>query len=775
MRIRISGPLILLLVLALPASLLAHGGFTPNPQPPAGPPAPPRTDLLNEGFEDAWPPAGWVVLNEGNTYTWNRTGNNQHTGAYSAYVHYGSQSTFQDEYLVTEALDFTGMNAVFLEFYEDQDYWPGFGDHHYIGVSTTSQTDPAAFTMIVDWTPATHTIAGFAGDPVTVNLSDYAGEPVVYLCFRYTGTYADDWYVDDITVYEPFEHDVALEDLLPDGEQFAAPGPLSPRVAVNNHGQNPEIFDVSLDIRESGTLVYSEIMACTLAVAEHDTLDFPDLALAAGNYYLLDAAALLAGDMDTSNDAAGAFNDTYTRSHVPLGHFHTNASCGYCAPADNALDAYMASQGDAVALLRVHTWWPNPADIVYQANPAQSQQLILSYAADYTPHLWIDGTTDAGSGYSGYGTAFEARKLTHAPGELAMHWNPFTEQLLARLDLQEPLDPAGDYRLRVVLTEDGVYYAGGNGHNIHDNCFRYMYPTTDGLALSPDVGTQTFVVDCPLDGGWVFEELRALAYLQDEATWRIWQASADHLADLQGGLAIEPSVSSVEQYTDFALAVTIDPAHLGVKGVDAEIAFDPAVVALDSVTPGDWFAGSGLDYFFYDYTLDPPDPAASIRFSAAFLDGQRTEAGEVAVCHFRALMPGATDLSFTAAQVRDSLNTELGFLTSCCDSINVTPATAADPAAPPAPALRLAAAPNPFNPSTRIVCSMPAAGRWRLELFACTGRRVRVLLDGWQEAGTREVVWDGRDGAGRALGSGVYLARLSGPGGSRGLKLVLLK
>jgi len=776
MRIRISGSIVLLSVLALAAPLAAHEGFTPNPQPLPGPaPEPPRTDLLNEGFEDAWPPAGWAVLNEGNTYTWNRTTAKKHSGAYSAYVHYGSQASWQDEYLVTDALDLTGMTAVFLEFYEDQAYWSGFGDHHYIGVSTTSQTDPAAFTMIQAWTPADHTINGFAGDPVTVNLSDFAGEPVVYLCFRYIGTYADDWYIDDITVYEPFEHDVAVEALLPDGEQFTAPGPLSPRVVVNNHGQNPEIFDVSLAISESGAAAYYEVLACTLAVAEHDTLDFPDLSLAAGNYYLLDATTLLAGDMDTSNDAAGAFDDTYTQSHVPLGHFHTNAGCGYCAPADDILDAYMASQGDAVALLRVHTWWPNAADALYQANPVQSQELILGYAADYTPHLWIDGTTDAGSGYGAYASTFEARKLIHAPGLLAMHWNPHTEQIVVRADILEPLDPAGDYRLRVALTEDGIYYAGGNGHNIHDNCFRYMFPATAGLTVAPGVGTQTFVVDCPLDAGWEFEELRALVYLQDEVTWRVWQADAGHLTDIQGGLAIDPSVSSVEQYTDFTLSVTIDPAQLEVKGVDAEIAFDPAVVTLDSVTPGTWFADSGLDYFFYDYTQDPPDPATSIRFSAAFLGGHRAEPGEVAVCHFHALAPGATNLDFTTAQVRDFVNTELGFLTSCCDSINVSPATAVDPDAPPAPVLRLAASPNPFNPSTRIVCALPTAGHWRLELFEPTGRRVRALAEGWREAGTMELVWDGCDGAGHALGSGVYLARLSGPGGSRGLKLVLLK
>lgn len=72
--------------------------------------------------------------------------------------------------------------------------------------------------------------------------------------------------------------------------------------------------------------------------------------------------------------------------------------------------------------------------------------------------------------------------------------------------------------------------------------------------------------------------------------------------------------------------------------------------------------------------------------------------------------------------------------------------------------------PNPFNPSTKLSFSLDAqatAQAARLEIIDLQGRLVKVLLSETATAGRRyEAVWHGRDGSGRAVASGVYLARL---------------
>jgi flagellar hook assembly protein FlgD len=70
---------------------------------------------------------------------------------------------------------------------------------------------------------------------------------------------------------------------------------------------------------------------------------------------------------------------------------------------------------------------------------------------------------------------------------------------------------------------------------------------------------------------------------------------------------------------------------------------------------------------------------------------------------------------------------------------------------------------------------LETAGELRLEMLALDGRRVALLFAGRLEAGEHRFHWDGRDAAGRALGSGVYLCRLLAAGREESVKMTLLK
>ena len=99
-------------------------------------------------------------------------------------------------------------------------------------------------------------------------------------------------------------------------------------------------------------------------------------------------------------------------------------------------------------------------------------------------------------------------------------------------------------------------------------------------------------------------------------------------------------------------------------------------------------------------------------------------------------------------------------------------------ASEPAPAAfhELALHPNPFNPSTTIRFTLPEAAPVTLIVQDVSGRRVRELArDRHQPAGEVRVEWDGRDDAGRALPSGVYLLRFEAMGQASALRAVLLK
>jgi predicted outer membrane repeat protein len=69
--------------------------------------------------------------------------------------------------------------------------------------------------------------------------------------------------------------------------------------------------------------------------------------------------------------------------------------------------------------------------------------------------------------------------------------------------------------------------------------------------------------------------------------------------------------------------------------------------------------------------------------------------------------------------------------------------------------------PNPFNPSTKISFTTDRVERVAVEVFDVSGRRIRLLLTGKLDAGLHSVVWNGLDGRGNPVSSGVYFYRLT--------------
>jgi hypothetical protein len=68
--------------------------------------------------------------------------------------------------------------------------------------------------------------------------------------------------------------------------------------------------------------------------------------------------------------------------------------------------------------------------------------------------------------------------------------------------------------------------------------------------------------------------------------------------------------------------------------------------------------------------------------------------------------------------------------------------------------------PNPFNPETTIRYGLAEAGKVTLRIFDIRGRHVRTLLDSFQSAGTKTIVWDGKDASGKTVASGTYFSQL---------------
>lgn len=117
------------------------------------------------------------------------------------------------------------------------------------------------------------------------------------------------------------------------------------------------------------------------------------------------------------------------------------------------------------------------------------------------------------------------------------------------------------------------------------------------------------------------------------------------------------------------------------------------------------------------------------------------------------------------------------------DGVHVLPVQcAASVGVPPSPvrgaaptALFVVPSPNPASGGSRFSFVLPRPAGVVLAIHDVTGRRVRTIEAAELAAGPHEIVWDGRDDDGRALASGVYLARMQAGGETAVARVIRLR
>jgi len=83
--------------------------------------------------------------------------------------------------------------------------------------------------------------------------------------------------------------------------------------------------------------------------------------------------------------------------------------------------------------------------------------------------------------------------------------------------------------------------------------------------------------------------------------------------------------------------------------------------------------------------------------------------------------------------------------------------------------------PNPFKGTTVISFALPQANDVELRIFNINGKEIRKLVYETRQPGFYNVLWDGKDGRGREVASGIYLCELRVAGNRLTKRLTLMK
>ncbi|MCK5149123.1 choice-of-anchor D domain-containing protein [bacterium] len=96
---------------------------------------------------------------------------------------------------------------------------------------------------------------------------------------------------------------------------------------------------------------------------------------------------------------------------------------------------------------------------------------------------------------------------------------------------------------------------------------------------------------------------------------------------------------------------------------------------------------------------------------------------------------------------------------------------------PEAPAETILAPPfpNPFNPQTKISYQLAESGPVEISVYDLLGRKIRVLVDEVQSAGSYNMYWHGDDASSRNVATGTYLIVLTTVEGVKTQKVVMMR
>ncbi len=259
-----------------------------------------------EGFEDFTIGSNcWRVENLSGTGWRINTNASYVRGTQSIY--HADVSGDQDSWLITPPIAIpTGANYTLKFWYNS--YYASFytgGTNNGNGrnsVLISTANGAAGHTDFVEiWSPAS--IANDTWVEISLPLSSYAGEEI-YIAFRYEGTYAHQWYVDDVSIMDFSNY--------ADAEVVSITTPISGldlgdetvTAVIKNNGSAPITnFDLSFDI--NGADVVTETYTGTIASLSQVEYTFTATAdLSAAGNHTLRVYTSLTDDQNPANDTA---------------------------------------------------------------------------------------------------------------------------------------------------------------------------------------------------------------------------------------------------------------------------------------------------------------------------------------------------------------------------------------------------------------------------------------------------------------------------------------
>lgn len=429
--------------------------------------------LFSEDFEgnNGNAPSGWTTTQAANSVGWEFGDDNALESQFFPLgentefactnddkhdVQGGGQNDASEDRLITPVVDFTGIDAVLIQF--DYVFRTAGGEQARVERST----DGGSTWTLVQSLPST----GGAWSNTVVYDADAAGLSNVQYAFRYDddGEWGYGFAIDDVEIFEPLPNDVRLVSVT--NELLVKPGLYDVTGVLQNRGSQP-LTSVMVSWSTDGGATYNHDLLTGLNVDPWGTINFTHavgIDMVTPNLYelevkLSDPNGAVDSDM-SNNELERPVSSVGTRpgKYALLEEF-TGAWCQYCPDGQLIVEQILNSRSDVFATG------------VHIGDDMETNQSLLLNAifADGWPSGMVDRTrypNDDNAGISRGGWANRVASqvtnaLTCASLSATSTYNAGTRTFTADLTTEFTTRASGEYyRMSVLVVEDSVTGTG---------------------------------------------------------------------------------------------------------------------------------------------------------------------------------------------------------------------------------------------------------------------------------------------------------------------------
>ncbi|HNQ43209.1 MAG TPA: hypothetical protein PKI59_02215, partial [Candidatus Cloacimonadota bacterium] len=446
-----------------------------------------QTYLWEDFSSDTFPPTGWTINGGASNWTAN---DSRFAKGTAPEMRFSWTPTFTGtSRVISPMIDTTGETSLKLEFRHCLDYYE---ETFTIGIATRSNGGA--------WNIVYHIVevnADIQAHQRTVNVTTAdVGSSTFQFCFFFTGNSynIDYWYIDNIRLYKPWPHDLAIMEVLSSNEAYAGIG-YTPIIMIKNVGLNTLNSTVSMNVYDEDILLQSnpDFYSTSMQEGYQTPVSFPDFIPPESNkVYRLEFSITSLEDViddDLLNNTMEFYINTWTgdKQNVLL-EIATGTWCQYCPGAAMAADQFV-NFGYNVAVIENHQGsgsTSDPFENVYSAG-RNAYYGVTGFPTAFFDGIvsMIGGATTNMIGY--YMPKYNQRSLIRTPLLLDIYGEAQdrdTYDVFVRINkLAQVATP--NTVLHFTVTESNITYAW-QGQNHLNFVNRLMLPGLAGTPLALD-------------------------------------------------------------------------------------------------------------------------------------------------------------------------------------------------------------------------------------------------------------------------------------------------